>query len=57
MHRKLFSFFSLETTVGNAAFVFYGFPVVCVSIFLVDGKPFLGDEVYVAFRASVNGFL
>ena len=55
--RKLLSLFSLETTVGNAAFVFYGFPVVCVSIFLVDGKPFLGDEVYVAFRASVNGFL
>ena len=34
--RKLLSLFSLETTVGNAAFVFYDFSIVCVNSFHVD---------------------
>ena len=36
VHRKLLSLFRLETTIGNAAFVFYSFSVVCVDRFHVN---------------------
>ena len=36
VHRKLLSLFRLETTVGNAALVFYGFSIVCVNRFHVN---------------------
>ena len=36
VHRKLLSLFRLETTVGNAAFIFYRFSVVCVNRFHVN---------------------
>ena len=55
--RKLLSLFSLETTVGNAAFVFYGFSVVCVNRFHVDWESLLGDKVNIAGSTSVDSFL
>ena len=36
MDRKLLSLFSLKTTVGNPALVFYGFSIFCVNRFHVD---------------------